>query len=95
MYAVNNRTDYNITIGSNNKEYAEQVNKINKRGARETQPPPHEDTKRRQPSMNQDAGLHQTPNLRLPPWTSSSQDREEETPAVDKPPRLWYPVITA
>ena len=28
MYAVNNRTDYNITIGSNNKEYAEQVNKI-------------------------------------------------------------------
>ena len=36
--------------------------------------PSHEDTVRRQPSMNKEDGPHQTPNLPAPwPWTSSLQ----------------------
>lgn len=39
------------------------------------------------PSMNQEAGPHQMPNLPAPnPWTSSHQDCEEEIPVAYKHP---------
>ena len=53
-------------------------------------------TVRRRPSLNQEAGPHQTLNLLVPwSWTSWPPELRKSNFWVYKPPRLYYSVIAA